>query len=315
LSVLRATDEETQEVRGYFEWQAPDLKITFMQKVYSESVLQHRHDVWDIHTDKDRWWVITKPTNLYSQDQFPNMDLVVTFHIGLCLRVPRTQRQQVNDRRVLPFGDVFAKLEEATDAVSQAHNVADYQAVGVRCREALLAFVSVAQDAVIWTDAPPKRADYRAWTEIICNNVLAGDSNKERRHVLKSALEAASTFANWLTHSKSVVWQDAEMAVAAAEYAIGMATSMVVRDLRGVPGECPKCGSPRLEPEDGQNTEMPNVLWQRPRCTDCGWVGDPVPIAEVDADDNIITREGEGAGDDHVFMITPLRSIKKPGDD
>lgn len=43
-----------------------------MQKVYSEVVLNIRHDVWDIHTNKNRWWVITGGTNLYSQEQFPN---------------------------------------------------------------------------------------------------------------------------------------------------------------------------------------------------------------------------------------------------
>ena len=81
--MLKVTDEEIEEVREYFEWQAPDLEVTFMQKVYSEAVLNTRHDVWDIHTNKDRWWVITGGTNLYSQEQFPNMDLALTFHIGL----------------------------------------------------------------------------------------------------------------------------------------------------------------------------------------------------------------------------------------
>ena len=52
-----------------------------------------RHDIWDVHTDVDRWWVITEPMNLYSQDQFPNMDLALSFHVGLCLRIPRSERQ------------------------------------------------------------------------------------------------------------------------------------------------------------------------------------------------------------------------------
>ena len=85
--MLKATDEEIEEVREYFEWQAPDLEVTFMQKVYSEAVLNTRHDVWDIHTNKNRWWVITGGTNLYSQGQFPNMDLALTF-LQACLTVP-----------------------------------------------------------------------------------------------------------------------------------------------------------------------------------------------------------------------------------
>ena len=44
--MLKATEEEIEEIREYFEWQAPDLEVTFMQKVYSEAVLNTRHDVW-----------------------------------------------------------------------------------------------------------------------------------------------------------------------------------------------------------------------------------------------------------------------------
>ena len=124
--MLEATDEEIKEVREYFEWQAPDLEVTFMQKVYSETVLNARHDAWDIHTNKDRWWVITGGTNLYSQEQFPNMDLALTFHIGLMLRIPRTAAQQGDDLRILPFGAVFEKIKEVGTAVTQARNLAGY---------------------------------------------------------------------------------------------------------------------------------------------------------------------------------------------
>ena len=89
--MLKTTEEEIEEVREYFEWQAPDLEVIFMQKVYSEAVLNTRHDVWDIHTNKDRWWVITGGTNLYSQEQFPSMDHALTFHVGWCIRMGRSE--------------------------------------------------------------------------------------------------------------------------------------------------------------------------------------------------------------------------------
>ena len=311
--MLKATDEEIEEVREYFEWQAPDLEVTFMQKVYSEAVLNTRHEVWDIHTNKDRWWVITGGTNLYSQEQFPSMDLALTFHIGLILRIPRTAEQQEDDLRILPFGPVFEKIEEAGTAVTQAHNLAGYQAVGVRCREALLELIGVAQDAATWTDTPPQRANFRAWAEIICNDLLPGDTNKERRGALKGALEAAWTFSNWLTHSKSATWIDADMAHSLTQHASGMATSLTLRELRGVPLECSKCGSPHLEPEQGENTAAPGVLWERPRCADCGWTGRPVPILDLEDGQSIITREGEET-DEHSIMTVPLRTILKPGD-
>jgi hypothetical protein len=208
---------------------------------------------------------------------------------------------------------VFEKMEGATDALAHAHNLSDYQTVGVRCREALLELMSVAQDAAVWTDDPPQRANFRAWTEIICNDVLPGDTNKERRGVLKSALENAWTFSNWLTHTKSGTWVDADIAQSLLQQAVGLATSLLLRALRGVPDECPKCGSPNLEPQHGENSEVPGVLWERPGCADCGWAGRPVPILDIEDGQPIITREG-AESDDCSVMTVPLRTIVKPGD-
>lgn len=315
--MLTATQEEIDEVTSYFEWQAPDLKVEFLQKVYAETIAGHRHDVWDVHTNVDRWWVITNPTNLYSQQQFPSMDLAVTFHMGLCLRIPRTNRQMPTARKVLPFGAVWNDLSEASEALGQAQSVADYQTIGVRCREVLLAFVAVAQDEHDWpTEEPPKRADFKAWAEIIFNAALPGDGHKERRQLQKSLLSGAWAFTNWLTHAKRATWHDAETAVSTVEHAVGLASSLVIRLMRGVPDQCPQCGSPHLWPEEGRRTDDTDVLWERPRCNDCDWAGEPVPIdvnpLEEDAD--LITREGGHDGDACSIMEVPLRGLRKPGD-
>jgi hypothetical protein len=42
-------------------WQAPDLAVEFVQKVYAETILNHQHVVRDVHANVDRWWVITNP--------------------------------------------------------------------------------------------------------------------------------------------------------------------------------------------------------------------------------------------------------------
>src|SRR5271167_3811054 len=149
--MLPATDEEKADVVDYYLSQSPIAKVIFLQKVYSESVIGHRHDVWDVHASDGRWWVITNPTNLYSQTQFPNMDLAVTFHVGLCLRIPRSERPKLGDLPIEPFAQCYRYLSEAADALAQAQEVADYQTIGVRCREALLAFVDAAQTVLPWT--------------------------------------------------------------------------------------------------------------------------------------------------------------------
>src|SRR5579862_7895041 len=101
--MLKASKQERDRISDYMRDQSPDETIELVQKVYSEQVHAVRHDIWDVHTDHARWWVITSPTNLYSQDQFPNMDLALTFHVGLCLRVPKSKRQSLSDLEVEPL--------------------------------------------------------------------------------------------------------------------------------------------------------------------------------------------------------------------
>lgn len=313
--MLNATAEEIEHVTEYVQREGPELIVTMAQKVYSENVLQVRHDVWDVHTDKDRWWVITEPMNLYAQDQFPNMDLALTFHIGLCLRIPRDQRPKLSDLPIEPFAEAYRYLGEASDAVTQAEEVADYQAIGVRCREALLAFADAGQTVLPWTsnDPAPKRADLKSWADHICNNALAGASHEYRRRLFKALIDNAWTFTNWLTHAKSTKWHDAEAAVAVTENAISLCTSAVIQYLRGVPDECPACGSHRLSPQRGSHMDAPDVEWERPACDKCGWTGDPIPIGDVpeSPDDNKRTpSEGEC-----VIAAVPLRKLRRPSDE
>jgi len=316
--MLPATDEEKAGITEYYLSQSPGAEVTFLQKVYSEAIIGHRHDVWDVHASDGRWWVITNPTNLYSQAQFPNMDLAVTFHIGLCLRVPRSQRQRESDRKIMPFGAVFTKLRESSDALGQAENVADYQAIGMRSREVLLAFVGAAQDVAEWTsEEAPKRADFCAWSELICNVALAGADQKERRHLFKSSLTDVWAFANWLTHAHSATWHDAEVAQATVEHILGLAMSLVLRHIRSVPEQCPNCGSPHLSPEEGWREDLPEVAWERPVCSDCGWTGKPVPVGDRCAEpegDELLTRVGSAADDECIIPTVPLTKLSRPGD-
>ena len=316
--MLPATEEEKADVVRYYLSQSPGAQVNFLQKIYSEAIIGHRHDVWDVHASDGRWWVITNPTNLYSQAQFPNMDLAVTFHIGLCLRIPRTEQQRKSERNIRPFGGVFTKLRDAADALGQAQNVADYQAIGMRSREALLAFIGDAQDVADWTtEAAPKRADFRAWSELISNVALAGVGQKERRHLFKSLLADAWVFANWLTHAQSATWHDAEASYTTTEHVIGLASSLVLRHIRSVPEQCPDCGSPHLFPEEGWRKDLPEIAWERPICRDCGWTGQPVPVGEHSADpegDELFTRVGMRNDNACIIAPIPLTKLIKPGD-
>ena len=311
--MLPATEQEIEHVSGYMRTEAPDLTVTFLQKVYAENVLHVRHEVWDVHTNVDRWWVITQPTNLYSQDQFPNMDLALTFHVGLCLRVPRSERQQLSELPVEPLAECFRFLREASDALEQASEVSDYQAVGVRCREALLAFIGAAQVGIPWTSGgpEPKKADLKAWADHICSVAMSGATQEYRRHLFRTLLESAWKFANWLTHTKSSNWYDAEAALAVTESALGIASSAVIRHIRDVPEHCPACGSQRLAPERGYHTSLPDIEWERPTCVKCGWTGTPVAISAVPQSPD--QRPSRPPPDSECVIPTvPLRELTRP---
>jgi hypothetical protein len=315
--MLPSAREEKQAIIDYMNSQAPDLTVEFLQKVYVENVLSHQHAIWDVHTNKDRWWVITNPTNLYAQEQFPNMDLALTFHVGLCLRIPRSEKSKLSDYSVEPLAACFRHTSEASEALSSAQEVTDFQAIGVRCREALLAFTATAQIAIPWTGdtaVKPTQADFKAWVDHLCAATLSGETHERRRHLFKTVLNEGWTFSNWLTHAKASTWHDAEAAVTTVEHALGLAGSLVIRHIRGVPETCPACGSTQLAPERGFHSSLPDIEWERPTCEKCGWTGDPVPIlstpdAYAPAEDARPPLEG-----DCIIPTLPLRKLRKPGD-
>lgn len=291
------------------EAEAPDLTVTFIQKVYEENIINHIHAVWDVHTNKDRWWVMTNPMNLYSQEQFPNMDYAVTFHVGLCIRIPRSEKQKATDLPVEPFAGVYKELSDAQDSLLTAKNVADYKAIGVKCRETLLTFVGVTQTVLPWTstEEKPQRANFKAWVDHICTVILQGQTHEHRRKLFKSMLDSAWTFDNWLTHSASSHIRDAEVAIDVTGMGVQMCMTAIIHHLRGVPDECPVCHSQSLSPERGFHTSNPDVMFERPTCDDCGWAGEPV---EITAEQERKPPEGEC-----IVQNVPLRKLKRPGDD
>ncbi len=284
--------------------QAPDETVELVQKVYSEQVHAVQHDIWDVHTDRGRWWVITNPTNLYSQDQFPNMDLALTFHIGLCLRIPRSEESSLPELPIEPLASCWRTLDEASEALRHAEEVEDFQAVGMRCRESLITFGQVAQDLIQFPDvqARPKRSDFRAWSEITANTILPGSTHQERRGLLKSSADGAWKFANWLTHARAAHFNDAEAAIGSTELTLSLFTTALIRYVRGVPDRCPSCGSQRLSPERGVHSSEPNTIYERPVCGKCGWTGTPVVGVPSPSQPDRPPPEGEC-----VVMTTPLR--------
>lgn len=278
-----ATPEEIEKISNYVESQAPKFKVTFAQKMHVENLYGHKHETWDVHCRKKRFWVITNPTNLYEQTMFPSMDLAITFHVGLCLRMPKSEREPLSSLPIEPFASCARLAREANDALAQAEEVSDYQAIGVRCREVLLALVAAAQVVMPWVGPgeSPQKANLKEWADHMCKVGLPGQAHKDRRKLLKTLLVSTWDFNNWLVHTKNSTWYDAEIATSTTDNVIEVWLSILIRHVRKVPEACPACGSHRLSPERGHDPVEPDAEYERPVCSKCGWVGEVTLITEV----------------------------------
>src|SRR3546814_8543576 len=72
--------------------------VQHAEKIKTERVMGTDYSVWDVHTNLNRWWVITNPPNLYSPVLMPSLDSTLSFHIGLMARV-QARREIAGDRK------------------------------------------------------------------------------------------------------------------------------------------------------------------------------------------------------------------------
>lgn len=269
--VLNHLEHEERAIRDYLECEAPDERVAHAEKLHSETVLGRRVDVWDVHTDMGRWWVLTNPTNLYSQEHFPSLDYLISFHVGLMARVAEKQDRAVPVAWSERAAGAWRRWIQAAEALDEAQEAEDFQAVGMRCRECLLDFARAVADENMLPagQEAPKLGDFVHWAEYIADWIAHGASADRVRGYLKATAKVTWDLVNWLTHSKNAVFHDARLAVEATQSVLEAFTEVLLRHETGAPERCPRCDSYRLvsdfRPEAG--TESGYVAL----CSSCGW--------------------------------------------
>jgi predicted RNA-binding Zn-ribbon protein involved in translation (DUF1610 family) len=257
-------------ISDYVETQARDEKVQHAERIMSEHVAGNDYDCWDVHTNKDRYWVITNPTNLYSQYYFPSLDYTLSFHIGVMLRVMAAQRGAPNPGHRSRFTPVWRRWEQAAESCDSAEEAEDFQAVGVKCRETLIQFVrTLARPKMVPNgQEAPKKNDVVGWSNLIANTIAPGDHNEYIRGYLKAICKNAWDLGNWLTHVNNATRNDAEIVLDAVQTVIGTFGMAVMRHESGSPDRCPDCGSYSIDV--GFEPELmprPYIL----ECENCGW--------------------------------------------
>jgi len=257
-------------VREYVESQAKDEKVKYAERVAVETVFGRRHEVWDVHTDKQRWWVVTEPANLYPQALFPSLDCTLTFHVGLMARVAARQRGLGPTMEREKLAAAWRPWTQAADALDEADEAEEFQAVGMRCRESLLQVVrALANDRIVPADEkPPKRADFVHWSELVADDLAHGSSAADVRGYVKAMSRSVWQLVNWLTHASNASRPDAELAVGATEAVLLAFATAVLRSQTDRPDRCPKCRSYAFVTEEAEGG-APTVA-----CETCGWTAD-----------------------------------------
>jgi hypothetical protein len=142
LSLVFERDEKSaEEIAAYVEGQSRGETVTHAEKVLTQKVLGRKYECWDVRTDKSRLWVITSPTNLYDQKLFPSLDYTLSFHIGLMARVMARHEPSAGVLEQITMPAAWRKWEQAGQALDEAEEPEDFQTVGMRCRECLVAMV------------------------------------------------------------------------------------------------------------------------------------------------------------------------------
>jgi len=298
---VESPEHERRNIVGYMESQAADETVEHAEKISEERVGGTEYAVWDVHTDKARWWVIEPGTNLYSQELFKSMDEVLSFHIGLIARVMARQARKAPDRPEPRLERTRRQWEQAAEAQEAADEAEEFQAVGARCRETLLSFVhAMGTEAILREgEAAPPASDFIHWAERIADAVAPGASNADLRAYLKAISKATWKYVAALTHQKNATRPDGDIAVGAVANFLLLFEEAIERKERGGPERCPSCGSYRVVGHEDFDLDNETVTRLR-LCEACDWqevyepepLGPPPPPPEPPEGDCVIPGSG-----------------------
>jgi len=273
LILNRDLDAETA-VRRYVEREGKE-EVTHAERIMTEHALGQKYEGWDVRTTKGRWWVITPPINLYSQELFPSLDYTISFHVGLMARVMSRTRSGVEPMEEALLSAAWRKWQQADEALDEAEEAEDFQSVGMRCRESLIAMVkTLAKPEMVPTgDVEPKRADVPGWSERIANHIAHGSSAEYVRRYMKAGARSCWDLATWLTHASEATKADAVMALQATQHTLATFGTAVFRHAHGIPDHCPSCGSYQIGLHGKPDSDGSDAV---AACRACGWM-EPTP--------------------------------------
>ncbi|POH73457.1 hypothetical protein CVS27_11155 [Arthrobacter glacialis] len=265
-------------VRDYVNLESPqEDQVTLVQKVQSKRIQGRVHDVFDVHCTETRWWVITEPMNLYLQNDFPNAQQALIFHIGLGDFLAERSRMEIDGEHEKHISAAWRRFRDALETMNSASESEDFQSVGIKCRDSLIALVK-AHQADPWVGEvaePPKVADFKGWA-----NIFADRLTEDRlRSYVKALVDRTWDLTVWLQHYSNATPMEADLVLEATSHLITTFGKLIHRQEMGSPSRCPRCESYRLHNELKHDVDA-NTYQESDVCAGCGWRSDWVAVHE-----------------------------------
>ena len=212
--------------------------------------------------------MITDPTNLYLQTDFPKAEQALIYHLGLGVFMAERSRAMMDETHEEHVSPAWRRFRQALDAMNEAAESEDFQAVGIKCRDALIALAKAHSDSDWVGDVsePPKAADFKGWGNIFAENLSEG----RVRSYLKALVDRTWDLTVWLQHNSNATPTDADMVLEATSHLISAFGRLIHRRELGDPERCPRCESYRLD-EDIQQDESRKGFSSSTVCGACGW--------------------------------------------
>lgn len=263
------------DIADYVHSQAHDETVHNVEKVKVEYVWGEAYECFDVVTDKNRWWVITNGTNLYSQKHFPSLDYTLSFHIGLTARVLSRSAKGSAGERETPFDEVFRRQAQATDRLETAVEAVDFQAVGMQLRECLISLTAAVRRRIEFSDdgLHPKDADVVGWNRVLLGKLVPGEKNDELRNYMKAIVEKAWPLVNWLTHHRNANKTAALISVDSVDTIVRHYVNLLSRERVDRVDQCPRCASRNIRIFYDIDIAPDGAYFES--CGECDWNNHP----------------------------------------
>jgi hypothetical protein len=208
---MESPEHQAQLIRNFLRLKDPDDAVVHLEKVASEGIFGRHYDVWDVHTDRGRWWVITNPPFRYDQTDFKSMDVALSFHVGLMQRVVAHRAPLVPQQERDRLAAAWRKWTQAAEALDEADEAEEFQSVAMRARESLLSLTRALRkdEMVPEGETPPQWDNFTGWAELIAQAIAQG---RLRSYLIGVAKESWQ-YVNFLTHDQNANRFDAEIAI------------------------------------------------------------------------------------------------------